>query len=55
MDLMQDAVDPHAHRRDVASWLDVHVGRALIQRVVQEVLDRRDDVAVGGLDLLDAR
>ena len=38
----------------LAPRLDVHVAGALVERVVQEVLDRGDDVAVARLDLLDA-
>ena len=33
--------------------LDVNVAGALVERVVEQVLDRGDDVAVAGLDLLD--
>jgi hypothetical protein len=55
VDLVQDAVDAHTHGGNVAPRLDVHVRRALIERIVQEVLDRGDDMAVGGLNLLDSR
>ena len=52
---VEDAVDAHAHGRLVASRLDVDVGRALVERIVEDVLDGRDDVRVARLDLLDAR
>ena len=52
--VVQDAVDAHAHGGVLAPRLDVHVARALVERVVEEVLDRGDDVAVARLDLLDA-
>ena len=54
VDVVEHAVDAHAHDRDVAPRLDVDVAGALVERVVQDVLDRRDDVAVARLDLLDA-
>ena len=43
VDLVEHAVDAHAHGRDVAPRLDVDVARALVERVVEEVLDRGDE------------
>ena len=54
VDVVQHAVDAHAHDGGVASRLDVDVAGALVERVVKDVLDGGDDVAVAGLDLLDA-
>ncbi len=54
VDGVEHAVDAHTDDRVLAPWLDVHVARALIERVVQEVLDGRHDMAVAGLDLVDS-
>ena len=44
VDLVQHAVDAHAHDRLVALRLDVDVAGALVECVVQEVLDGVDDL-----------
>ena len=54
MHVVEHAVDAHSHDGLLPPRLDVDVARALIERVVQQVLDRRNHVAVARLDLFDA-
>ena len=53
VDVVQHAVDPHADARVLAARFDVNIARALVERVVEQVFHRGDDVAVARFDFLD--
>ena len=48
LDVVQDAIDAEAHEPGVVARLEVDVRGALLEGVVQQVLDRRDHVLVVG-------
>ena len=46
LDVVQDAVDPEPDHRVLRARLEVDVRSTLLERVVEQVVDRRDDVLV---------
>jgi hypothetical protein len=46
LDVVQDPVDPEPDHRVLRARLEVQVGGALLERVVEQVVDRGDDVLV---------
>src|SRR6185369_9093964 len=51
MDIVENAVHPKADKRFIALRLDMDIAGALIERILQEKLDRRNNMLVASLDL----